>query len=210
MNLRFIDWIWNVQGSLPLTAQTSSEEAFDRLAPLFRQVGTNYERFQNQLRFRKQDPAAQDKMAVFEQGLLQVEQGAQGPMLTYRLSSRALLLCFLAPLLFLAFGQLTILAGQMEKTPAAASAKAPEKPKAALPMNPIDKFLGAPEPENPAAKKKESAEEKKAKKFSPTAAYVFAGIFAALYLIGRFLEPWLVRRQFLRHLAEASALPAAI
>ncbi|RVU03243.1 hypothetical protein EOE18_16645 [Novosphingobium umbonatum] len=199
MNLRFIDWIWNVQGSLPLSAQTSSEEAFDRLAPLFRQVGTNYERFQNQLRFAKKDPAAQDKMAVFEQGLLQVEQGEAGPVLTYHMRSRALLLCFLAPLLFLAFGQLTIFAGQMEKAPV--TAKAPEKPKAALPMHPIDQWLGAPAPEKPDAKKKESAAEKKAKKFSPTAAYVFAGIFAALYLIGRFLEPWLVRRLFLRQLA---------
>jgi hypothetical protein len=201
MNLRFIDWIWNVKGKLPLEAQSSSEETFDRLAPLFRQVGTHYERFQNQLRFAKKDPAAQDKMAVFEQGLLQVEQGEGGPVLTYQMRSRALLLCFLAPLLFLAFGQLTILAGQMEKAPPAAAAKAPEKPKAALPMNPIDTFLGAPAPEKPDAKKKESAAEKKAKKFSPTAAYVFAGIFAALYLIGRLLEPWLVRRLFLRQLA---------
>ncbi|HCS18922.1 MAG TPA: hypothetical protein DIW45_15430 [Erythrobacter sp.] len=37
---------------------------------------------------------------------------------------------------------------------------------------------------------------------SPTPAYVFAGLFFALYLVGRVLEPWLVRRTFRQTLNE--------
>ena len=62
-------------------------------------------------------------------------------------------------------------------------------------MNPIDKALGAPAPD----KKKDGADKgegKKKKKPSPTYAYVFAGIFASLYVIGRILEDRLVRRLF--------------
>jgi hypothetical protein len=62
-------------------------------------------------------------------------------------------------------------------------------------MNPIDKALGAPAPDK-SKKDDEDGGGKKGKKLSPTPAYVFAGIFAALYVVGRVLEDWLVRRLF--------------
>jgi len=66
-------------------------------------------------------------------------------------------------------------------------------------MNPIDKALGAPAPEKP---KKDGADkaEGKNKKPSPTPAYVFAAIFAFLYLAGRILEDRLIKAQFKKRL----------
>ncbi|WP_442681331.1 hypothetical protein ACSBM8_09260 [Sphingomonas sp. ASY06-1R] len=200
MNLRFIDWIWHVRGSLPLAPGQSGEAAFDRLAPLFRQTGTSHERTSDQLTFRKRDAAAQDKMSVFDDGILQIEAGPSGPVLRYDLTSRIMLFCFLAPLLFLAFAQLTIAIGEWEKPPAhaASTAKTPAPKPAVVPMNPIDVALGAPPPEKP--KKKDDGAEH-GKKPSPTAAYVFAGLFALLYLIGRILEDRLIRTQFAKRLS---------
>ncbi|MBB3953907.1 hypothetical protein [Novosphingobium sediminicola] len=195
--LRYIDWIWHVRGEVALPPRQSSEEAFDRLAPLFRQTGTSYNRYQNTLTFRKKDAAAQDKMSVFDSGVLQVENS----VLRYDLISKALLYCFLAPLLFLAFAQATIAINDWKK-PAAhaagAAAKAKHKPadkKVVPPMNPIDKALGAH------ALDKSDGEDgdedgPKSKKPTPTPAYVFAGIFAALYLVGRVLEDRLVKSLF--------------
>jgi hypothetical protein len=147
---RFIDWIWHIRGSLALAPGQSSDEALERLEPLFGETGTRHERSDGTLTFSKKDPAAQDKMSIFDDGVLQVENGASGGVLRYHLTSRALLYCFLAPLLFLAFGQLAIVISNLEK-PAAETeeAKKPEKEKAEVPMHPIDKFLGAPEPEKP-------------------------------------------------------------
>jgi hypothetical protein len=200
MNLRFIDWIWHVRGSLPLAPGQSGEAAFDRLDPLFRQTGTSHERTKDRLTFRKKDAAAQDKMSVFDNGILQIETGLSGPVLRYDLTSRILLFCFLAPLLFLAFAQLTIAIGEWETPPAhaASAAKKPAPKPAAVAMNPIDVALGAPAPEKP--KKKDGSDEH-GKKPSPTAAYVFAGLFALLYGIGRILEDRLIRAQFLRRLS---------
>jgi hypothetical protein len=127
-----------------------------------------------------------------------------GAVLHYHLISRALLLCFLAPLLFLGFAQLTIFVGNLEKASAEAagkdakSAKKDDKKDVALPFNPIDKFLGAPAPEKP--KKDGKDKDSGKKKPSATAAYVFAGIFAALYLVGRVLEDKLVKRLFRKRL----------
>ncbi len=208
MNLRFIDWIWHVRGRLALAPGQSSDDAFDRLAPLFHQPGTSHERTDDTLVFSKKDQAAQDKMSVFDSGVLQIERGAAGSILRYHLTSRALLFCFLAPLLFLGIAQLTIFIGKTQK-PAAEAAGPPGKapharkkpaPKPALkhaelPMSPIDKFLGAPAPEKPG---KAGAEEKRNKKSSPTPAYVFAAIFATLYVVGRVLEDKLVKTLFRR------------
>ncbi len=194
---RFLDWIWHVKGSLPLPPDQSGDDAFERLDPLFRQPGTSHERTRDALTFRKKDQAAQDKMSVFDGGVLQIEHGATGPVLRYRLSSRALLFCFLAPLLFLAFAQLTVFVGTLEKPAAEAadSAKKPDKKDTVTPLNPVDKFLGAPEPEKP--KKDDKKEDKKR---SPTSAYVFAAIFAALYVVGRILEARLVKSLFRKSL----------
>ncbi len=201
MNLRFIDWIWCIRGSVPLAAGQSGDDAFDRLAPLFRKQGTTHERSGNTLTFRKKDQAAQDSMSIFEGGVLQIESGAGGGMLRYVMTSRALLFCFLAPLLFLGFAQLNITLGKMDKQATEAAKKAGKDPaakkkaeeKKEIKLHPLDKALGAPEPEKP---KKDGKDKKEDKKFSPTSGYVFAGIFAALWLIGRLLEDWLVRRLF--------------
>ena len=198
MNLRLIDWIWHVRGGVALAPGQSSDDAFARLAPLFRQSGTSHERSDDTLTFRKKDQAAQDKMSVFDGGALRVEQGVAGPVLRYHLTSRALLFCFLAPLLFVGFAQLTIALGKFEK-PAAEAAKKQAIEKPPVPLNPIDKFLGAPEPEKP---KKGEADKPggRHKKPSPTAAYVFAGIFVALYIAGRILEDRMVKSLFRKRL----------
>ena len=213
MTPRFIEWIWHVKGSLPLAPAQSSDEAFERLDPLFQTRGTTYERSGDRLTFSKTNIAPQDRMSVFEGGYLQVEENPEGPVLRYNLKSKALLFCFLAPLLFLAFAQLTIAVGNYEKQKAAAEAAANEDKKdekkedpaekyASVPLHPIDKFLGAPEPEKP--KKDEKKEkEKKDRGPSPTPAYVFAGIFATLYIVGRILEAWLIKKRFRQRLLGA-------
>lgn len=198
MTPRFIDWIWNIRGSLALAPEQSSDEAFGRLDPLFRQTGTSHDRTNDTLTFRKKDQTAQDKMSIFDGGVLQIEKGVAGSVLHYHLTSRALLFCFLAPLLFLSFAGLTIAVGKLEKKPPTeAASKKPEKKDAELPQNPIDKALGAPAPEKP---KKDGKSEEEDKKPSPTSAYVFAAIFAALYVIGRILEDRLVKSLFKKRL----------
>lgn len=199
MNKETISAIWHIRGSLPLPPDQSSDEAFRRLAPLFRETGTSYERHRDTLTFSKHDPAAQDKMAVFDNGVLHVRHDAGRPVLHYHLISRALLLCFLAPLLFLAFAGGTVLLGKYEAAKAAAAPKKPEKKDKVLPQSPIDKALGAPAPEPPKKDKKSDDD----KKPSPTSAYVFAGLFAFLYVAGRIIEQRQINRTFERRLSEA-------
>lgn len=209
MNLRFIDWIWHIRGSLALAPEQSSDDAFDRLAPLFRQTGTSYERTHDTLIFRKKDQAAQDKMSVFDGGALQIEKDVAGSVLRYHLISRALLFCFLAPLLFLGIAQLTVALVKFQNPPtkdASTSGKAPHGPQkpvtkkdAEVPMNPIDKALGAPAPDKPGKDGAEGGGGRN-KKPSPTPAYVFAGIFATLYVVGRILEDRLVKSLFKKEL----------
>ncbi|MET0362284.1 MAG: hypothetical protein ABW048_11115 [Sphingobium sp.] len=198
VNLRFIDWIWHIRGSLALAPHQSSDEVFHKLHPLFQEAGTSHDRTNDTLTFQKKDQAAQDKMAVFDGGILRVEQGAGGSVLRYHMTSRILLFCFLAPLLFLAFGQLTVFVGSFQKAPTESAA---EKAKKAiqLPQNPIDKALGSPAPEKPKKDGKKSDEDDK--KPSPTASYVFAAIFATLYVVGRILEDRLAKSLFRKKLA---------
>lgn len=195
MNLRYIDWIWNVRGSLALAPGQSSHEAFERLDPLFRQTGTSHRRTGDTLVFTKKDQMAQDKMSVFDGGSLRIEKGLAGPVLRYHLTSRALLFCFLAPFLFLGIAQFTIVIAKYDKPPHEAAKK-----HAAMPMNPIDKALGAPAPDS-SKKDDEDSPGKKGKKLTPKPAYVFAGIFATLYAAGRVLEDRLVRELFKKALA---------
>lgn len=212
MNLRFIDWIWHIRGSLVLPPEQSIDEAFDRLDPLFHETGTSHERTGDTLVFNKKDPAAQDKMSIFDDGILQIQSGATGTVLRYHLTSRALLFCFLAPLLFLAFAQLTIVVGQYQKPAAEAEdkvgkdskkSKKDDKKDAEVPMNPIDKALGAPPPDKPDKDKKKDKEKEEDDKPSPTPAYVFAAIFATLYIVGRILEERLVKSLFRKRLSGA-------
>lgn len=200
MNIRFTDWIWHIKGSLALPLGQSSDDAFGRLDPLFRQTGTSHERNSDTLTFRKKDQAAQDKMSIFDAGVLQIEEGSAGPVLRYRLASRILLFCFLAPLLFLSFAGLTIAVGKFEKPSTEASKKKDDKKDnkkdKVLPQNPIDKFLGAPAPEKPKKDKKKEDD----KKPKPTSAFVFAGMFAVLYIVGRILEGKLVKSLFKKRL----------
>jgi len=199
VNLGYIDWIWCVRGSLALAPRQSIAEAFDRLDPLFQQTGTSHERTENTLTFRKKDQAAQDKMSVFDGGVLQIEAGEAGPVLRYQLTSRILLFCFLAPLLFLGISQLTVAVGKFQKPPI----EKPDKGKkiSDVPMHSLDKALGAPAVEKKDKKAKDKdKEEKRKKKYAPTTAYVFAGIFAALYIIGRILEDFLIKAQFRKRL----------
>jgi len=198
MNLRFIDWIWNVRGSVPLAPGQSENEAFARLDPLFHEYGTTYEQNGDTLTFSKKDQPAQDKMSVFDHGVLRIEQEPTGAVLRYRLSSRSLLFCFLAPLLFLGFALLTIQVGKLEG-PKTEAAEKDKKKDVVLTQNPIDKFLGAPAPEKPKKDAKDKAEDKN--KSKPTSAYVFAALFAALWLVGRVLEDRLVRSLFRKRLA---------
>jgi len=201
VNLRFIDWIWHVRGSLALAPGQSSEDAFEKLDPLFHEIGTSHERANGMLAFRKKDQPAQDKMAVFDSGVLRIEKGAAGSVLHYHLISRALLFCFVLVPLFLGIAQLTIVVGKYQQPPAEAATKKPAAKVAVVALNPIDKALGAPAPEKP----KNGADKPGArnKKPSATSAYVFAGMFAVLYVIGRILEDWLVKRLFRKRLLGA-------
>lgn len=200
---RMIDWIWHIRGEVPLPAGQTTDEAFGKLDPLFAHAGTIHARMGNHLTMTKHDPLAQDPLAVVDRGTLHIE----GAVLRYHLVSRALLYCFLAPLLFLGVGQLTAALGTLEKPPVEDKADKKKDKQAEIQLNPVDKFLGAPAPEKPKDEKKDGKDkkaggEKEKDKFSPTPAYVFAGIFAAMWLLGRLLESWLIRRLFTRQLAE--------
>jgi hypothetical protein len=195
LSLRFIDWIWHVRGSLALSPGQSGDDAFNRLDSLFQQTGTSQRRTNDTLSFTKKDPAAQDRMAVFNGGALRVERGMAGPVLRYELSSRALLFCFLAPLLFLVIAQLTIVVTRLDRPSHEAAKK-----DAVMPMNPVDKALGAPPPDPP--KNDDTGTEENSKKPSPTPAYVFAVIFAALYVVGRILEDRQIKALFRKSLLQ--------
>ena len=227
VNLRIFDWIWHIKGSMELGHELSDQEVFDRLAPLFREQGTSHELSQNTLTFTKKDQASQDKMAIFDSGVLQIEPGAGASVLRYHLTSRALLFCFLAPLFFLAMGQVAVLLAARDKAAAEVAEAAEMGVSGAIPkankadvkerrLNPIDAALGAPpivEPNKDFPPEKADEEdkaddgaeppEKEASDEgpSPTPAYVFAGIFAALYVGGRLLESRLIARLFRKKLA---------
>ena len=202
MKFPFFDHIWHIRGSIPLAPNQTHDEAYDRLMPLFLKSGTTHERSGDTLTFVKKDQEAQDKMSIFDRGVLQIVDAPGGSFLRYRMASRALLYCFLAPLLFLGFAQLTVQMGEWEKASAAADARAgteeeDEKEARELPQNPIDKALGAPAPEMPG---KDGEEEEEDEGPSPTPAYVFAGIFVALYVGGRILEDRLIKSLFRKRL----------
>lgn len=197
MNPRIFDRIWHIRGSLPLPQGQTTDESFDKLDPLFRQKGTTHHRTKNTLTFRKKGQAPQDKMSIFDDGVLRIEEGAGGSALHYHLTSRALLFCFLAPVLFLGFAQFTVVIGNLQSAQAEAKAEEAKKDDAVRQLHPIDQALGAPAPEKKKEDKKASEEDDKP---SPTPAYVFAALFALLYGVGRALEAWLIKSVFRKRL----------
>lgn len=212
MNTRYFDWIWHVRDSVELPAGQSHDEAMARLEPLFHERGTTYDRFGNSLSFGKKGQPAQDKMSVYDRGELMLETDAKGSRLRYHLVSRAFLYCFLAPLLFLAFAQMNTAISNYERAKAEAAGETDTDKKkeeaTELPQSSIDKFLGAPTPEIPGEEDKEDKQIGP----SPTPAYVFSVIFVVLFIAGRILEPYLVKRLFRRRLhgldGEAASTPA--
>ncbi|MEP1142149.1 MAG: hypothetical protein ABJH52_00385 [Henriciella sp.] len=217
MSWRLINWIWHIRGSLSLGPGLSSDEAFERLDPMFQQDGTTHKRADETLVFHKKDQAAQDKMSIFDGGVLSVEDGDPHPVLRYDLKSRALLACFIAPLIFLAFAQFSIIlsgfdngcaGGDRTSEQCAEETEEEEdvEDEVQKELHPIDKFLGAPPPkgsdeEDEAEDEEEEGEEEEEKmKHSPTRAYIFAGIFSVIYIVGRFLESWLIKRRFRKRL----------
>lgn len=197
-SIPYIDRIWRAEGDITIAEQLSPDEAFARLDPLFQTPGSDYAVEGDTLGYVKRNPAAQDKLATFTKGTFRVAPAAGGgTRLFFDVTSTALLLCFLAPLLFLGFAQLAHAVNDYEraKTEATASAKdkkdeAKDKPVPQLHW--IDQMLGAPAPKDPKADKDKKKEPKE--KIKTTPAYVLAGLFFVIYLVGRFLEPWLLKR----------------
>ena len=206
IKLPLVDHLWRVRGAVPIDPALSAEEAFARIDPLLRTPGTTLSAEGEALTYSKHNPAAQDKLATFTRGRLWVERAEAGAVLRFDLFSHALLACFLAPLLFLGFAQAAIALNAWDASSAEVSEKSAkkedEKPKPVKQLNPVDQFLGAPAPEDPSKKKDEKKDEGR---HSPEEAYFMAGLFAVIYLVGRWLEPWLVRRR----LRAALALPTA-
>lgn len=206
MKLPLIDNIWRVRGAVPIDPALSPDEAFARLDPLLRTADTTLTVAGSSLTYAKHNPAAQDRLATFTRGNLRIERAGAGAVLRFDLFSHALLLCFLAPLLFLGFAQLAIALNGWEKPRAEVTEKAKDDsaPKPVKKLNPVDEFLGAPAPEDPNKKKKD--EEKDEGRHSPDEGYFMAGVFALIYLVGRWLEPWLVRRRLRAALANPPAV----
>jgi hypothetical protein len=214
-SIPYIDIIWRVRGEVPIDRAMTPEEAFAQIDALLRTPGTTLSAEGPELTYAKQNPAAQDKLATFNRGRLWIERAGAGAVLRFDLFSHALLLCFLAPLLFLGFAQLAMTVNAYEKAAAEASEKDKgkdkedeDKPKPVKKLNPIDEFLGAPAPEDPNKKKKDKKDEDEGR-HSPEPGYFLAALFAVLYLLGRWLEPWLVRRRLRAALANLVSPAAA-
>lgn len=198
--LPYIDRIWRAEGSVIVPEPLTADQAFTRLDPLFQTPGTDYAVERDTLAYSKRNPAAQDKLATFTRGSLRVAQQQDGTSrVFFNVSSTALLLCFLAPLLFLAFAQIMVTVNAwdkatMEAAEAAEGGKAKDEEKdetkPVSKLHPLDQMLGAPAPEDPAKKDKNKDKDK----FDPTPAYVLAGLFFVIYCVGRVLEPWLLKR----------------
>lgn len=215
ITLPYIDRIWRSEGTLALPEALAPAEAFARLDPLFQTPGTTTAIDGDTLTYRKRNPNAQDKLATFTRGTLRLAPASDGTArLHFNVSSTALLLCFLAPLLFLAFAQIMVTVNAWEKaaTEAAETAKDgkgkdaekdKDKDKPVPKLNPVDQWLGAPAPEDPAKKKEKEKDKKDKGKFDPTPAYVLAGLFFVIFLVGRVLEPFLLKRTLRAALATA-------
>lgn len=189
MKLPFFDRVWVARGALQLDEQLDAREAFDRLAPLFDPEEAALDSSGTKLSYRKTNPEAQHKLATFSSGTLEFQTRGDAAEIAYRVRSPALLLTFLAPLLFLAFGQTIVGIGLLNQ---AMTAEAEEEEEDEEPgeLHWLDQMLGAPAPE----KSDENDDEKEDDdEHSPLEAYGLAGVFALIYLAGRILEPRLFR-----------------
>ncbi len=203
--MHFIDWIWRARGSVELNPPMSPAQVFEKLDPILDEADVTPNADEGSLTYKKHNPGAQDRLATFSSGKLLVQEEEGQMRLRYDLKSPALRLVFLAPLLFLAIAVGTEILSdherlKQEQEEAAKGEEEEEEDEEEEPRNPIDVFLGAPEPLTLEEKKQREEEKKDEDKHSAKPAYVFAGIFATLWLLGRFLEPWLVRRTFRRTL----------
>lgn len=209
MKIRYIDWIWRMRGSVPLHPFQSPAQTFHDLMPLFEEKNTHYRIDGDAMCFTKTKQLPQDKMSVFDSGTLRVADGA----LHYDLISRAMLACFLAPLLFYAMGSAGVAFDKWRNPPEVVKAKAEAAKKRSkikaenVPMNPVDTFLGAPKPE-----KKKDGEEvgKRNRKPSMTVAYSIMGVFFVLWMAGRILEHKLIHARFRKMLAGDGTHAAAM
>ncbi|WP_137681562.1 hypothetical protein [Aurantiacibacter suaedae] len=208
MNLPFIDWAWRSRGEIAIEPPLTTEETFARLRPLVDKETTECDYGDNTLTYIKGNPAAQDRLATFSQGTLTVEQQGGLTKLLYDVKSNALALVLLAPLFFVGFAQIAVAINQWEdrkaevaKAEGASEEEADEEEEPA-PHHWIDEALGAPAPETLEQKKQRMEEEgeQKKEKLPTTPSYVLAGLFLALYVLGRFLEPYLFRRTLKRAL----------
>ena len=208
--LPFVDHLWRVRGAVPIDPSLAPAEAFARLAPLLETPGTTFSAEGEALTYAKHNPAAQDKLATFTRGRLWIERVGAGAVLRFDLFSHALLLCCLAPLLFLGFAQMAVAINAWEAAGTDAAQKtekkADEKPKPVKKLNPVDEFLGAPAPEDPSKKKDKKKDEGR---HSPDEGYFMAGLFALIYGVGRWLEPFLLRRRLRALLAGAAPVASA-
>ena len=204
LKIPFIDRIWRTQSSFLLEEPLSADEAFARLDPLFQAQGTTYSANGDTLTYSKKNPAAQDKLATFTSGELIVEQEPEATRLSYDVGSTALFLCFIAPVFFIAFAQIASFINEAEK-PALMAEKVEEEKKKAeeakqvIELHWFDELLGAPEPKQPG--EEDSEEDGKEEddfegNHSPVTAYVLAGVFFVIFLVGRVLEPYLLKRTF--------------
>lgn len=187
-----IDRIWRSRGVVPVEPSLPSGEIFDRLSGLFDEGEFEIDRANRRLDYRKPNPAAQDKLATFSNGSLELTQNDQGQILRYDVGSPALLLTFLAPLLFLALAQGFVMLGQWEESKEASQPEdEDEEDDKPGELHWIDQMLGAPAPEDPDEEEEEDEEDDD---YSPRDAYGLAALFALIYLVGRFLEPYLFRK----------------
>lgn len=204
--MHLIDWIWRARGAVELDPPLTPAEVFERLKPMLEEASVTAGAEGRAVSYRKFNPSAQDKLATFSSGSLMVAEDQGQSRLLYDLKSPALRLVFLAPFFFLAAALGTQVlsdferANQQQEEAAKGKDKAEEEEEEEEPRNAIDVFLGAPEPFTLEEKKRRKEEKEKEDPHSSRPAYIFAGIFAALWILGRFLEPWLVRRTFRRAL----------
>ncbi|MEL6434930.1 MAG: hypothetical protein AAFQ28_14135 [Pseudomonadota bacterium] len=216
----YIDRIWRAASSIELDTQVCVREAYERLAPLFDTQGTEVVIDGNAMTYAKTNPVAQDKLATFTSGTLVITEDEAKTRLSYDVGSTALFLCFLAPLAFLALGQFAVFLNEIER-PAYLSEKAEREAEKdaekdeAIELHWVDQMLGAPAPKQPGeedetsrredARGGEDREDEGEGYHSPKTAYAFAGIFAAIYLVGRVLEPYLLKKTFRNALSLAQA-----